>query len=198
MVKILAINGSYRDNGITDQAVDAMARTAKAAGADVEVVLLRELAIDFCRNCRACSQEPGDVPSECFLADGMGELVQKIEAADAYILASPTNFGAITAIFKRFLERLICYGYWPWGTHIPKFRKVNAPKKKAVLVSSCAAPGIMGRWMYGTRSQLKTTAKTIGAKAVGTLFVGLIAKEADVRLSDRVERKAEALVAKLV
>lgn len=25
------------------------------------------------------------------------------------------NFGSVTAIMKRFIERLTVYAYWPWG-----------------------------------------------------------------------------------
>ena len=52
MSKILAINGSYRDDGITDQAVNALAQAIRDNGAEVDVVLLREYPIEFCLNCR--------------------------------------------------------------------------------------------------------------------------------------------------
>lgn len=198
MTKILVINGSYRDDGITDQTVEAMVQAVQAAGAEVETVRLREYAIEFCLNCRECTQQPGDAPGECVQHDGMQELVNKIERADGYILASPTNFGSVTAIFKRFMERLMVYGYWPWDMNAPQFRKANVPKKKALLVSSCAAPGIIGRWFFGSHKQLKMTAQTIGADSVGTLFTGLIAKESHPKLPERVQVKAKALAAKLV
>jgi multimeric flavodoxin WrbA len=127
----------------------------------------------------------------------MQALVDKIERADAYIFAAPTNFGSVTAVFKRFMERLIVYGYWPWGMHAPKFRKAAVPKKKAILVSSCAAPGFIGRWVYGTHKQLNATAQTVGAKAVGTLFTGLVADEPDAKLSARVQAQIQKLAAKI-
>lgn len=198
MKKILAINGSYRDDGITDQAVDKIAQALVSAGAEVEIILLREYPIEFCLNCRECTQQKGDTPSKCVQHDGMEELVNKIEQADGYILASPTNFGSVTAIFKRFMERLIVYAYWPWDMNSPKFRKENVPKKKAILVSSCAAPGIIGRLLYGTHKQLKMTAQTIGADTVGTLFTGLIAKEPHKVLPEGVQVKVKTLVGKLL
>ena len=85
-------------------------------------------------------------------------LIDKIEQADAYILASPTNMGSVTAIFKRFMERLAVYAFWPWEMNAPQMRKADSPRKKALLVSSCAAPGILGRLLYSTRKQLKMTA----------------------------------------
>jgi multimeric flavodoxin WrbA len=198
MIKILAINGSYRDEGITDQTVEALAQAIEAAGAEVEIILLREYPVEFCLNCRACTQQPGTAPGECVHHDGMRELIDKIERADGYILASPTNFGSVTAIFKRFMERLAVYAYWPWNTNGPEYRKVQAPKKKALLVSSCAAPGILGRLFFGTDKQLKITAKTIGAEVVGTLFTGMIAKEQHPKLAEGVLAKIKVLAGRLV
>lgn len=198
MTRILAINGSYRDDGITDQAVETLAQTLRTAGAEVEIIFLREYPIEFCLNCRECTQQPGEAPGECVQHDAMQELVNKIEQADGYILAAPTNFGSVTALYKRFMERLVVYAYWTWDMNAPQLRKANVPKKKALLVSSCAAPGILGRWVYGTHKQLKMSAKTIGARSVGTLFTGLIATEAHARLPERVQKKAEALAGKLL
>ena len=166
--RILAVNASYRDDGITDQAVDAVVDALKHLHAKVEVVQLRAVPIEFCLNCRACTQEPGTAPGTCVHRDAMGVLVQKIESADGFVLASPTNLGTATALFKRFMERLVVYAYWPWGADYPKFRKSGTPQKRAILVSSCAAPGVLGRWLYGTRRQLAMTAQVIGADVVGT------------------------------
>ncbi len=198
MTKILAINGAYRDDGITDQTVDAMSEAVKATGAEIEVILLREYPIEFCLNCRECTQQPGDAPGKCVQHDAMHDLVTKIEEADGYILASPTNFGTVTALFKRFMERLIVYAYWPWEMNSPQFRKAKLPKKKALLVSSCAAPGLLGRLFYDTRKQLRYTAKTIGADTTGTLFTGLIAKHPHPQLSERTQKKIRSMVAKMV
>jgi multimeric flavodoxin WrbA len=195
--RVLSINGSYRDDGITDQAIDEVARSLRESGAEVETITLRDYPIQFCLNCRACCQQPGQAPGQCVHNDGMHELVEKIEQADAYIIAAPTNFGSVTAIFKRFMERLVVYAYWPWGAPGPKYRKAKLPKKKAMLISSCAAPGLMGRLFYQTNKQLKLTAKVIGAEPVGTLFTGLIAGETDARLPKQVRRRALALASKL-
>lgn len=127
----------------------------------------------------------------------MRELVRKIETADGYILASPTNFYSVTAIFKRFMERLVVYAYWPWGAHAPKFRKRKAAKK-AMLIASSAAPGLMGRLFYTTLKQLKMTAKTIGAKPVGSIFIGLMSQDEHPELSDKTREQLLTLVGKLV
>jgi multimeric flavodoxin WrbA len=128
----------------------------------------------------------------------MQELIEKIERADGYILASPTNFGSATALFKRFMERLVVYAFWPWDNNVPLYRKANVQKKKAILVSSCAALGVLGRWFFGTSKQLKKTARTIGSDTVGIIFTGLIGKESHPQITPHVRKKAQELAKKLV
>lgn len=198
VTKILVINGSYRNDGITDQTIDVVVQTLTEAGAEIDTVLLRDYPIAFCLNCRECTQQPGGNPGLCVQHDGMQALVDKIEAADAYILASPTNLGSVTAIFKRFMERLIVYTYWPWETNYPRFRKAQKPGKKALLISSCAAPGFFGRWMYSTAKQLKMAAQAIGADTCGTLLTGLISKKSKPSLPHKTKIKARALAVKLI
>lgn len=198
MPTILAINGSYRDDGSTDQLIHFMTDVLRDNGANVETIFLRDYPIEFCLNCRECTQQPGSAPGVCVQHDGMQALVDKIEKCDAYIFASPTNFGSVTAIFKRFMERLVVYGYWPWGEKFPKFRKTGLPQKKAVIVTSCAAPSIIGRFFYETTKQLKTAAKTIGAKPVGTLYTGMVSQQPHADLSEKMKAKASALAMKLV
>ena len=197
MTQLLAVNGSYRENGAIDQAVDVAVQTASEAGATIEVIHLRDFPIEFCRNCRQCTQVPGEAHGECVHQDGMRELIEKIETADGYILASPTNFYSVTALFKRFMERLIVYAYWPWGSRAPKLRRKKAAKK-AILIASSAAPRFMGRMFYATVDQLQVTAKTIGAKPVGSVFVGSMSRQEHPKLSDKVQERVRTMVRKLM
>ncbi len=196
--KVLVINGSYRDDGITDQAVEVAVESLTGAGADTEVVNLRDYPIEFCLNCRECTQQAGRSPGRCVLDDGMHQLIDKIEASQAYVLASPTNFSSVTAIFKRFMERLVVYAYWPWDKPYPKFRKQGLIQKKAMLISSSAAPSWMGRWLFGTGRQLDVAAKTIGAKSVGTLFTGQASSEKHQRLTQQSVDRARVLASRLI
>lgn len=192
MPKVLAINGSYRAGGIIDQAVGAAIEGAQAAGAEVECVNLRDYPVEFCLNCRACTQKPGEAPGTCVINDGMAALIAQIEAADGYILASPTNYFTVTAIYKRFLERTVVYGYWPWGAGAPENRKKNLTKK-AVLIASSAMPGILGRLTTSTLRLLRAGAEVFGAKSAGSLYLGLIALEENRKLSEKQLQKAREL-----
>lgn len=193
---ILAINGSYREGGVTDQAVNGVLEDLQ--GMDVEHVKLRDYPIKFCLNCRECMQEPGEAPGQCVLNDGMAYLVQKIENADGFVLAAPTNFSSVTALFKRFSERLAVYGYWPWGKSAPVFRKAKLTKKPAIIISSCAAPGFLGRLTYVTNRNLRTAAKTVGAKVVGSMVTGLVSQERQPDLPIRARRRAKTLASRLL
>lgn len=198
MPRILAINGSYRLEGVTDQIVNAMTETLTAQGADVDLVLLRNYPIEFCTNCRACTQVSGPEPGACVIQDGMPALIDKIESSQGYIFATPTNFGSATALFMRFVERLVVYADWPWGSKAPEMRTRKGPRKKAVLVSSSAAPGILGRWSFGTRRQLKTLARVLGADPVGQLFLGQVAVHRQPQIDERNLAKARTLARRLL
>lgn len=197
-MRVLIINGSYRKNGATDLLVDVVDRTLKARGAETDLLVLRGEDICFCTNCRACMQKPGEAPGECVLRDAMQDIVQRIEACDALVLASSTNAGSVTAIFRRLIERLVVYCYWPWGTPSPTYRKAVATKKKAVLISTCGAPAFLGRLLFSTQRQLAATAKLVGARVRGALFLGLHAQQPVAKLSPSEIKRAERLAEKLL
>jgi hypothetical protein len=62
--------------------------------------------------------------------------------------------------------------------------------KKAVLVSSSAAPGWLGRWLTGSVRSLKELAKMLGAKPIGVLWVGLVDPKSNI-LPEQVKRQAK-------
>ena len=183
---------------MTDRLIALVLEQMPAAGVETEVIELRDYPLEFCLNCRECMQQPGTTPGKCVLDDGMTALVARIEAADAYILAAPTNFGSISAVFKRFMERLAVYGYWPWGQLAPKDRKAGKTAKRALLISSSAAPGWLGRWFYASGRQLRMVAKVIGAKPVGLLFNGLASAQKQPELPPRTISAAKLMVQDLL
>jgi multimeric flavodoxin WrbA len=194
--QVLIINGSYREAGFTDLMVGIMKARLEEAGIATETLLLREIPIEFCRNCRNCTQGEGNAPGECVIDDGMLAVIEKLEAADGYIFASPTNYGTVTALFKRFLERMTVYGYWPWGTPAPAYRKKET--KAALCVSSCAAPSLVGRIDFNTLKTLKMAARNVGAKVVDTQLIGLVSNEKEPAVSPRERRQIERSVQKLI
>ena len=111
------------------RAVEAVLEGAREKGAETRTFHLTEQHIEFCTNCRQCTQTPGEERGQCAQQDDLEPMLEEIEAADAVVLASPVNYYNVTAIFRRFLERLLGYTYWPWGQAAPKGRKTKAGKE---------------------------------------------------------------------
>jgi NAD(P)H-dependent FMN reductase len=195
--KVIAIVGSYRKGGIVDQAVDEILVSVKEEGAEIEKIYLIDKHIEFCTNCRNCTQEEGRQRGNCPTRDEMSDLLDAIERADAIVLASPMNFYTVTAVTKRFIERLVCYAYWPWGMPAPKMRD-ERKDKRAIIVASSAAPAILARLTTKLVSLLRTTVELLRAKVTGVLFLGLSAREQHQKISERTKKKARLLGKKLV
>jgi multimeric flavodoxin WrbA len=198
--KVVAIIGSYRKGHIIDNAVSAVLEGAEQAGAETEKVYLLDKNIEFCDNCRACTQteevEAGH--GGCVHDDDMEEILGQLDNADGIILACPVNISTVTALMKRFIERLVAFAYWPWGKAVPKMRIKNHDKK-AVLVTSSAAPGFIGRiLMPNALGVMKFAAKYMGAKVVGKLYFGLVADQRDHKLNDKALNKAKQAGRKLL
>jgi len=195
-MKITAILGTYRKGGVIDAAVDEILAAAREAGAETAKIYLIDRHIEFCTNCRTCTQQEGDRRGPCPIDDDMNGLLDEIERSDAIVLASPMNFWTVTAVMKRFIERLVCYAYWPWGNMGPKVR--NIPKtKRAVVVISSACPSLLARLMTRMVGLMKGCAKLLGAKKADLLFIGLAAGEPKADIGSRARKRARRLGKKL-
>jgi len=194
--KVTAIIGGYRKGRIIDTAVDEILAAAEECGAETSRIYLRDRSIDFCTNCRVCTQQEGSRRGACPLSDDMATILDELDRSDAIILASPVNFGTVTAVMKKFIERLVCYAFWPWGKAGPQIR-TSLRDKRAVIVLSSAAPAIMTRLLTGSSGLLKKTAGLLGARTIGVLAIGLAALQEKQALPDRARRKARQLGRKL-
>ena len=194
--RITAIVGTYCKGGVVDQLVDELLASAGADGAAVGKIYLLDTSIEFCTNCRLCTQQAGGARGICPIADQMTTVLDAVEASDSIVLASPVNFGTVTAVMKRFIERLVCYAYWPWGKPAPKVRRQKTARC-AVLIASSAAPALLARLATPTVKLLKQAATLLGAQTVGVLFVGFAAREKDQRPGERARKKARRLGRKL-
>jgi NAD(P)H-dependent FMN reductase len=190
--KIVAIVGSYRKGGTIDAAVEAILQGAREKGAETSTIYLTDRHIEFCTNCRKCAQTPGPERGKCAQQDDLEPILSEIEAADAVVLGSPVNCYNVTALFRRFLERLLGYAYWPWGQNAPRARS-RRQTRKAALVASSAMPGFLIPLATGAAKALRLTAKMLGAKSVGTLWIGLAAGEPQHPLSTRTLARARRI-----
>jgi multimeric flavodoxin WrbA len=194
--KVVAIVGSYVKGGTTHSAVEAILAGAREKGAQTHIIHLADMHLDYCKNCRQCTQKPGLDRGQCQQRDDLDPILAEIEASDAVVLGSPINYGGVTAVFRTFLERLIGYTYWPWGQGQPQPRQKQLPRK-AALVATSGMPGFLIPIFTGVSATLHLAAKLLGAKPVGALWVGLSAMEPSHPISARNQARARRLGWKL-
>jgi NAD(P)H-dependent FMN reductase len=196
-MKVTAIVGSYRKQGTVDTVIDAILSSAREAGAETAKIYLTDRHIEFCTNCRSCTQEQGARRGACPLADDMQSILAELESSEAIVLGASVNFYTVTAVMKKFLERLVCYAYWPWGMLSPKVR-TQKKTRRAVIVISSAAPSLLVRLRTGVVGLMKTAAAMLGAEITGVLTIGIAARAQKQDISRRTLNKARLLGRRLV
>jgi multimeric flavodoxin WrbA len=191
-MNVTAIVGSYRKGGTVDTVIDAILSAAREAGAETSKIYLIDKHIEFCTNCRECTQQKGPYRGTCPLEDDMSGILATIKRSDALVLGSSINFYTVTAVMKKFAERLLCYAYWPWGMLMPKMRNKKRDKRAVVVISS-AAPSIMTRFLTGAVRLMKDAAAMLGCRTIGVLVIGIAARSAKTEISPRMLKKARRL-----
>lgn len=101
--QILILAGSPRKNGNSAALCSAFARGALESGHQVETVFLRDKKIGYCLACYHCKNNGG----VCAVKDDMAEMLDKIQAADVIVMASPVYFYSIDAQMKALIDRTV-------------------------------------------------------------------------------------------
>ncbi|MBI5446452.1 MAG: flavodoxin family protein, partial [Deltaproteobacteria bacterium] len=90
--KVLGIVGSYRKGGAIDTLVSEVLCAAGEAGAETTKIYLVDRRIEFCTNCRRCTQVPGPDPGPCLHNDDLAEILRAYRLSDGLVLGAPVNF----------------------------------------------------------------------------------------------------------
>lgn len=102
-MKVVAVSGSARKSGNTAALVEHAFEDLRAAGHDCELI---ELAGKEVRGCTACNKCRTTQDRQCHGRDDFGnEVISRLDAADAIILASPTYFADVSAEMKAIIDR---------------------------------------------------------------------------------------------
>jgi len=100
-MKIFAVNGSPRPAGNTFRMLETVLSVGKAAGFETEIFQAGGLPVRGCMACGECSKSLG----RCVIDDWMHEVYEKMKAADAIVLGSPTYFSDLTPELKAVIDR---------------------------------------------------------------------------------------------
>ncbi len=104
-MRVFIVNGASRNNGYTQEMLALFYAGATESGAELDVVELRGLEIHPCLGCFGCLSSEG--PARCVQNDDMGLLLERYQAADVVVFATPLYFYSISARLKTFIERLL-------------------------------------------------------------------------------------------
>jgi multimeric flavodoxin WrbA len=101
-MKIVGVNASPRSpKSQTLRLVRAVLEGAKSKGAEVELVDLCRLNIQYCSGCGVCHRK-----GKCVKKDGFQLLYEKLLAADGLVMGSPNYFMSVTAQMKALIDRM--------------------------------------------------------------------------------------------
>ena len=115
-MKILALVGSYRKHGNTSRMVDLFAAQLQAEAERVgepfefESLNLGYANIQPCRGCRVCFNRGEQY---CPLKDDIPAIKEKMQSADAWIIATPVYVGDMSGILKNWEDRLAHVSHRP-------------------------------------------------------------------------------------
>jgi multimeric flavodoxin WrbA len=146
-MKILGIQTSPNQDGLTAQTANNFLMGAQENGAEVELVHLNEIII---KKCKACDGGWGQCRREgiCILKDDFQSLRKKIEDANMLVFASPVYWHDISESAKTFLDRLRrCETHYGFE---------NYKSKTAVGIASAGGSGNgAARALYNLEDYLK-------------------------------------------
>jgi multimeric flavodoxin WrbA len=132
--RIVAIYGSPRRRGNTATLMQAAVTGARAAGAQVDEIVLRDLKVSPCLEIYSCREE-----GECRIRDDFQGVRERVLGAAGLMLASPIFYYAVSAHTKILMDRF--HSLWvkrAWGQ--PQ-QPPPAERRKGLFISTGATRG---------------------------------------------------------
>jgi multimeric flavodoxin WrbA len=102
-MKVVAINGSARKDGNTAILIRRVFSVLESEGIETELIQLAGEQIHGCMACGTCRKTQN---KQCKIVnDNVNLYIEKMAAADAIILGSPTYFSMMTSEMKALIDR---------------------------------------------------------------------------------------------
>ena len=135
MTTILAIYGSPRRKGNTSLLLRKAVEGARAAGGQVEEIVLRDLRMSPCLEIYGCKHT-----GRCVIKDDFQSVYDRLSQCQGLILASPIFFYTVSTHTKMLMDR--CQSFWVkkyWIQKTPTDRRTLI--KKGLFISVGATKG---------------------------------------------------------
>jgi NAD(P)H-dependent FMN reductase len=135
--KVVAIYGSPRRGGNTDELLNRFIDGIKDSAMfspggqilNVEKIIVSNLKISSCRECRHCS-----IDGECIIDDEMQQIYPKMIDCELLLIASPVFFTSVPGHLKAFIDRF--QRFWALKYELGK-NIIGKTGRKGILLS-CA------------------------------------------------------------
>jgi len=101
--KVLVLSASPRKSGNSDLLCDQFVIGAREAGNQAEKIFLRDKEIGYCTGCGSCYTS-----HRCVQQDDMAEVLEKMIASDAIVMATPVYFYTMAGQMKTLIDRTCC------------------------------------------------------------------------------------------
>jgi multimeric flavodoxin WrbA len=102
-MKVIAFNGSPRQNGNTNAALQIVLDELEKEGIKTELIQMGSASLHGCNACGSCGKNKDE---KCIIDDELNGWIQKVKKADGVIIGSPTYFGGLSGQTKTFIDRL--------------------------------------------------------------------------------------------
>ena len=176
-MRVFAINSSPRSGGqgTTELMLNHLITGMRDAGAEVEVVNLREKTIKNCIGCFTCWTK---TPGKCIHKDDMtSELFPKWLASDLVVYATPLYYHTMNGAMSTFRERTLpaSLPFFEQGDDGKTFHPLRGKVPAAVWLSVCGFPDdsefdALSSYLNRTRHKDVTLAAEIYRSAAGTMM----------------------------
>jgi len=176
-MKLVGVCGSPR-KGNTEWMLRKLLEAASKAGAETELILLREKDIKGCDGCLSCEAGGKERKGVCKLRDDMQQIYPKLLEADGLAFGTPVYFEMLSGLLKNFLDRTC--PIWPMLERKP-------------IVGIAVAEGGIGKAV----DNIKTYASVCNMRWVGQV-VALARDPRQVSKEKDIEVRLRGLAGKLV
>jgi|GEM_PF-1322088 len=182
-MKAIAINGSPHKGGNTARLIAEVARGLAEAGHECQVTHLRDLRLGYCDWCEHCATaEPGVCPQ----GDGFHEHLADLNAADLWIVATPSSNHSVTGYTKNWLDRL-CTSQLSFEVdaerRVTMRPRIRGGKRAVMIVQGCTDR------FAETLEPLQVVLSCLAVPIVERLIVAKVGLTAD----DTVDRRPDVL-----
>src|SRR3989338_7459461 len=159
-MKVLGLSGSPRKGGNTDTLLDKALEGTEAAGAAAEKIVLNDLNFCPCQECGGCART-----GICVVKDDMQAVYEKLQDADAVIIASPIFFGSVSAQVKMMIDRFQCL----WiAKYILKNSVMSKKGRRGIFLAVAASH--RKEFFENAKKIIRIFFKTLDIEYAGELF----------------------------